>query len=154
MASNLDTVRESIIIQLPINKVYGFWRRLENLPLFMEHLQEVVKIDDVTYHWKAKAPLGMSAEWDAVITDEKENKLIKWSSKEGSEIENAGSVWFTEWREDNKDPASTLIEVEFYYKPPLGKLGALIASIFGENPQKQVKDDLQKLKLHLENELK
>lgn len=150
MTTNLDTVRESIMIKRPSTEVYTFWRQLENLPFFMEHLQEVTKINDRIYHWKAKAPLGTSAEWDAAIIEEKENKLIRWKSIEGSEIENAGAVWFTEWRVNEEGPPSTLVEVEFYYKPPLGKVGALIASLFGENPKQQVKDDLQKLKFHLE----
>jgi len=152
MASHVDTVRESILLKRSPHEVYSFWRCLENLPVFMDHLQDVRKTGNLTYHWKAKAPLGTSVEWDAIITEEKADQLIRWTSKAGSRIENAGAVWFTEWEINRKEPMCTLVEVEFYYKPPLGKVGVLIATIFGENPQQQVKDDLQKLKFHLENE--
>src|SRR6187549_3450237 len=32
-------VRESIRLELPVDEVYRFWRRLENLPQFMSHLE-------------------------------------------------------------------------------------------------------------------
>lgn len=151
MATTIEPVRESIVIELPPQEVFSFWRQLENLPVFMDHLQEVTRIGDKVYHWKAKAPLGTSAEWDAIITEEKENKLIRWQSIEGSEIENAGAVWFTELANKNDSMVpSTLVEVELSYKPPFGKLGSAIASLFGENPKQQIKDDLQKLKIFLE----
>jgi uncharacterized membrane protein len=34
-------VRESIRLEVPIAEVYGFWRRLENLPRFMTHLDRL-----------------------------------------------------------------------------------------------------------------
>src|ERR1041385_2253630 len=32
-------VRESIRIQRPVDELYSFWRRLENLPRFMNHIE-------------------------------------------------------------------------------------------------------------------
>src|SRR5262245_36669812 len=34
-------VRESIRLEVPIEDVYRFWRRLDNLPRFMRHLDRV-----------------------------------------------------------------------------------------------------------------
>lgn len=150
MTDTTEIVREAVTIQLPVDVVFQFWRQLENLPLFMDHLKEVTKVGTFIYHWKAKAPLGTSAEWDAIITEEKVNKVIRWQSLEGSEVENAGSVWFTQIQREASQPPSTLLEVELSYKPPFGKIGAAIASLFGENPKQQVKDDLKKLKAYLE----
>lgn len=149
--NNMLKVKESIIIATPPDEVFKFWRRLENLPVFMDHLKEVTKINNSIYHWRAKAPLGSSVEWDAVITNEIGDKLIQWESLENSEVQNSGSVWFTEWKDSNNPSSSTLLEVEMTYRPPFGKLGAAIATVFGENPQQQIKEDLQKLKTVLES---
>jgi uncharacterized membrane protein len=44
----------------------------------------------------------------------------------------------------------TEIHVELHYQPPGGKLGALAAKLFGEEPNQQVKGDLRRLKQVLE----
>jgi uncharacterized membrane protein len=142
-------VRETIVIDRPPEDIFRFWRRFENLPVFMDHLKEV-KLNHSIYHWKAKAPLGTSVEWDAIVTNEIENKMIQWKSTENSEVRNSGAVWFTHCMETNHPSASTLVEVELKYKPPFGKFGAAIASLFGENPAQQIKDDLHKLKVVME----
>jgi uncharacterized membrane protein len=60
-------VRESIRLEVPIADVYRFWRRLENLPQFMTHLDRVSEASDGTSHWVACEPAGMAVEWDAEI---------------------------------------------------------------------------------------
>lgn len=140
-------VQESTVIHVPVETVYGFWRNFENLPRFMDHLKSVTVIDNLKSHWVAKAPLGTSVEWDAIITQEQRNQLISWSSIEGSEIQNRGTVTFQE----TADGRGTLINVMLQYEPPLGKLGAIVAKLFGEEPQVQIKDDLQRLKEVMEN---
>lgn len=49
---SIDT---SVMINKPAADVYKFWRKLENLPLFMKHLQQVDVLDDKTSVWKANA---------------------------------------------------------------------------------------------------
>lgn len=139
-------VDRSITINRTAPEIYQFWRKLENLPTFMGHLQEVRRIDELRSHWVAKAPAGRTIEWDAEIVNEVENELIGWRSLEGSEIANAGSVHFT--------PApggrGTEVHVELRYDPPGGRAAAAIAKLFGEEPSIQVTDDLRKLKQLME----
>ncbi|WP_432326764.1 SRPBCC family protein [Mucilaginibacter sp. P25] len=40
----------------PRQKVYEFWRKLDNLPLFMKHLESVEVIDSKYSHWVLKLP--------------------------------------------------------------------------------------------------
>ena len=47
-------IRSTIIVNKPQNEVYAFWRRLENLPLFMRHLESVQEIDDKKSHGRQK----------------------------------------------------------------------------------------------------
>jgi uncharacterized membrane protein len=44
----------------------------------------------------------------------------------------------------------TEVQVELRYDPPGGKIGALIAKLFGEEPQQQVKGDLRRFKQVME----
>jgi uncharacterized membrane protein len=137
-------VDESITISKPVGEVYRFWRNLENLPQFMDHLESVATRDAGVSHWVAKGPAGMKVEWDARIINEVENKVIGWQSLEGSTVATAGSVTFTE------TPRGTELKVHFQYNPPGGKLGAAVARIFGEEPNQTVREDLRRLKRLLE----
>ena len=85
-----------MIIHKPVEEVFSFWRKLENLPLFMHHLESVTKDeeDERISHWVAKAPLGQKIEWDSEITDEKPNQLLAWQSLPNSQIIHFGQVEF------------------------------------------------------------
>jgi uncharacterized membrane protein len=137
-------VEESVTINKPVGEVFRFWRNLENLPQFMDHLESVSTRDAGVSHWVAKGPAGSKVEWDARIINEVENRVIGWQSLEGSTISTAGSVNFTE------SPRGTEVRVHFQYNPPGGKLGAAVARLFGEEPNQTVREDLRRLKRLLE----
>jgi uncharacterized membrane protein len=138
-------VTQSVIISRSPAEVYQFWRRLENLPRFMKHLETVEPIDDVRSRWVVKGPAGSEVEWRAKILVNRENEAISWESLPGAEVQNAGSVWF--------EPAGnggTEVRVILRYYPPAGRLGAAVAELFGEAPDQQLAEDLQRLKETLE----
>jgi uncharacterized membrane protein len=137
-------VEESVTLNTPIAEVYRFWRNFENLPQFMQHLESVAMREEGISHWVAKAPAGLTVAWDARIINEIDNKLIGWQSLDGSTISTAGSVNFDETAH------GTRVRVHLQYSPPGGKLGAAIATLFGEEPNRQVREDLRRFKALLE----
>ena len=137
-------VERSITVNRPQEEVYRFWRQLENLPRFMDHLESVTVLDEERSHWVAKAPAGTKVEWDASIQDEIENELIDWQSLPGSDVDNAGSVHFTPVGE------GTEVRVMLSYDPPAGKVGAAVAKLLGEEPEQQVEEDLRRFKQVME----
>jgi uncharacterized membrane protein len=139
-------VREAIRLEVPLADVYSFWRRLENLPRFMTHLNRVTETADGHSHWVAIGPAGLRVEWDAKIINEIENQLIAWQSLPGSEVVSAGSVNF----ESVRGGQSTQLSVHLQYAPPAGKTGALIASLFGHEASQVVREELRHLKQLLE----
>ena len=139
-------VRQSITVDRTPDEAYAYWRNLDQLPTFMEHLESVETRPDGTSHWKAKAPLGTSAEWDAEIIEDRPGERLAWRSIEGSGITNGGSV---EFRRAPRDQGTEVI-VEMSYEPPAGKLGAVVAKLLGEEPDVQVSDDLRRFKQLLE----
>ena len=141
-------VEESIVIDRTPDELYAYWRNLENLPRFMDHLESVTALGDRRSHWVARGPAGTRIEWDAEIHNEIENELLAWRSLPGSEVGNAGSVHFLPIAEGR----STEVRVVLSYEPPAGRLGAAIARLFGEEPSKQVSEDLQRFKEVMESE--
>jgi uncharacterized membrane protein len=138
-------VEESVIINNRTPQhLYSFWRNLGNLPRFMDHLESVTMQGATRSHWVAKAPAGMTVEWDAEIYNEKDSELIAWRSLPGSQVDNAGSVHFTPMGD------ATEVRVVLKYDPPGGVVGATIAKLFGEEPSQQIREDLRRFKQLME----
>jgi uncharacterized membrane protein len=139
-------VDKSVTIDVTPEKLYKFWIDFENLPRFMDHLEAVWMIGDHRYRWVARAPAGMSVEWDADVIEERPNEVVAWRSLPGSEIANEGSVRF----EPTDHGLGTIVHVSLKYYPPAGKIGAWIARLLGEEPGDQIESDLMHLKEILE----
>ncbi|XHR97599.1 SRPBCC family protein [Mucilaginibacter sp. UC70_90] len=88
-------IRSSFIVNKPRQKVYEFWRKLDNLPLFMKHLESVEVIDSKYSHWVLKLPKNVATiSWHAEIVHDEPNEVIGWSSLSDSMINNAGKIRF------------------------------------------------------------
>ena len=75
--SNVN-IRVTGIVNRPILQVYAFWRNLENLPKFMNHLDSVTTIDTKTSEWTAKGPFGVgTVTWKAEIVKDEKDKLFR-----------------------------------------------------------------------------
>ncbi|HEX8228971.1 MAG TPA: SRPBCC family protein [Chloroflexia bacterium] len=139
-------VRKTVTINRSAEELYNFWHNFENLPRFMQHLESVQVTTDGLSHWKAKAPVGQTVEWDARITEDEPNRLIGWQSLEGADVQNSGTVTFA--------PATggrgTVVQVNMQYDAPGGPLGVLIAKLFNEEPDMQVFEDLRAFKQVME----
>jgi uncharacterized membrane protein len=141
------SVEKSITLSAPAADAYRFWRNFENLPRVMRHLKSVRAIDDRRSHWVASAPAGLDIEWDAEITDERQDRKIAWRSLDNAEIENKGVVLF----EPVQDGNATELRVYLEYAPPAGKAGKAFAKLFGKDPEKMVEEDLRRFKSLIES---
>jgi uncharacterized membrane protein len=139
-------VEKSVTINQPAERLFQYWRNFENLPQIMQHLEAVQVLNEQRSHWRAKAPAGMTVEWDAEIITEEPNRLLGWRSVGDAQIPNAGSVRFDPLPNDR----GTIVKVALSYEPPGGKLGAWLAKLFGEEPEQQVADDLRRFKQMME----
>jgi uncharacterized membrane protein len=139
-------VEQVTTINKPVHEVYQFWRRFENLPRFMRHLESVESLGGNRSRWRAKAPVGMRVEWEAEILQERPDEWIAWRSIEGSDVPNSGSVRFT----PAPGARGTELRVQLQYSPPAGAVGRAVAKLFGEEPGQQIKEDLHRFKQLME----
>jgi len=140
-------IRSSFTVNKPRIEVYNFWRKLDNLPLFMNHLERVEILDDERSHWELKLPTGVgSVSWDAEIVKDIPGELIGWSSLPGSIIDNAGKVRFR----DSFDDKSTLIDVMITYQPPAGGFGASLAHVLNPLFKIMVDRDVRNFKQYMD----
>ena len=140
-------IRTGLIVNKPKEEVYAFWRKLENLPLFMKHLAVVTEIDQKHSHWEAEIPGGIGkVKWNAEIVKEEEGKLIGWQSVPGSMVNNAGKVSFR----DALGGEGTELDVVITYHAPAGELGAGIAKALNPVLEKMVRQDIMNFKEYIE----
>jgi uncharacterized membrane protein len=137
-------IETSVEIEAPVEKVYDYWKTLENLPQFMTNVEEIRPTGPDTTHWVVKGPLGTRLEFDAKTTQNKPNEAIGWNTENG-QVQTSGQVRFKKVDEDR-----TRVEVQMnYWDAPGGKAGE-VASRIVANPELMVQQDLRNLKEILE----
>jgi uncharacterized membrane protein len=140
-------IRTGLIVNKPRQEVYAFWRKLENLPLFMKHLADVTEIDQKNSHWEAEIPGGIGrVKWNAEIVKEQEGEFIGWQSVPNSMVDNAGKVSF----KDALGGEGTELDVVITYHAPAGYLGSGIAQKLNPMLEKMVRQDIMNFKEYIE----
>jgi uncharacterized membrane protein len=140
-------IKGTFTLNKPRSEVYAFWRKLENLALFMKHIESVTEQDSVHSTWKARVPGGVgTVTWKATITEDRPQELLSWASEPGSTIDTAGTVRF----KDAPTDRGTEIQVNMTYRLPAGDVGALAGKLFNPAVEKMMKEDLRRFKSILE----
>ena len=139
-------LKRSIIIDRPASDLYGFWRHFANLPRIADILESVEVLNDIRSRWTIAAPGEVPVQWDAEITKDLESEMIGWRSIEGSPIETAGYVRF----ESAPGQRGTLVRVALEYGLPAGRVGAIVATLFGKRPGAHVEEMLRRFKQVME----
>jgi uncharacterized membrane protein len=136
----------TVTVNADPQRLYQFWRSLDNLPKFMTHLNEVRVIDDTRSHWIAKGPVGTHVEWDAEIINDEPPHTIAWRTLENAEVEHTGSVRFIP-----VGKRGTQVKVRMEYLPPAGRFTNTFLKLIGQDPRTQIKDDLYRFKQLIES---
>jgi uncharacterized membrane protein len=147
MRESKHRIEGSITVNRPAEEVYSYWRNLENLPRFMEHLESVRETDKKRSHWVVKTPVGTKLEWDAEITEERPNEFIAWRSLPGAEIENEGRVEFKSASGGN----ATDVKIFMAYVPPGGMVGETAARLSESYTADKLKEEMSRFKQIVES---
>lgn len=139
-------LNESITVNRPVAEVWSFWRNLQNLPEFMDHLKEVKVIDSKRSHWVAEAPGDIKIEWDAEIVGERENEFIAWRSLPYSDIKTQGFVEFLQ----APGHKGTEIRVHMVYDLPGAGPAAGVKRLLENITFRQLRTELMRFKDRME----
>ena len=135
----------AVTINRPVAEVYAHFRDFSKLPTFMENVERIEVLDDKRSHWVVKAPAGRTVEWDAVVTEERKNALLAWTSAEGADVPNSGRVEFRD-----AGARGTVVTATIVYDPPAGVVGKIVAKMFQREPAIQARRDLRRFKQLME----
>jgi uncharacterized membrane protein len=143
--ADMNEVHERIAVRVPVHRAYLAWTQFDQFPTFMDNIESVEDLGDMRYRWKARGPMGATAEWDARITENIPNQIIAWRTDDDASLRVNGAVRFQE-----VSPDETLIDVNMGYEA--GGAGEAIAKLF-EKPEEQVREDLQRFKVYVEADI-
>jgi uncharacterized membrane protein len=131
----METIKESIEVNVPVSTAYNQWTQFEDFPKFMDGVKSVEQLDDTHLRWTAEVG-GETREWQAEIVEQVPDRKIAWRAVDGDGPN--GIVTFEPLGED-----TTLVTVEMSYEPDGLKeqLGAKIGL-----DSRQVREDLKRYK--------
>ena len=139
-------IKQHFIVNKPREEVYQFWRKLENLPLFMRHIESVEERDTIHSHWKARFSKNTPPiTWNAEIVRDIENNFIGWHSVRGSALDHGGKVEF-----NDAPGGGTELEVVFSYSSPIGGIGTGLAKQFSPALEEIIREDILYFKHFIE----
>lgn len=141
-ASRAVKIEHTVTVMRPAAELYAFWRDPVNVSRLIEFVESVEAVSETTARWRARGPGGLTVEWDAEIINDIPNELIAWKSTGDADIPNAGSIHFR----SAPDARGTEVRLVLEYEPPAGHLGAWVAKLLKENPDKQLRAALHRFK--------
>jgi uncharacterized membrane protein len=112
----------------------------------MENIESVTEFDGARSHWRVKAPLDSTVEWDSILVEDIPGEVIEWRSADGASVKNSGRIEFR----DSSNGRGTRVTATIAYDPPGGKLGRLFATLFQREPKVQARQDLRRFKQLME----
>ena len=127
-------------------EVFAFCRNFENLPFFLQDIDQVKVLSFQQAKWIVKPKRGPMIEWITQITDEESNEFIAWQSLQGSEILSSGSITFRKAPLDLGTEVSLILDYRIQDEPTLE-----LAAHFLERDFEELSfTELRRLKAYLE----
>lgn len=144
-------VDEVITITRPAQEVYTFWRNVSSISTACRRVR-AFPLDDTRSRWEVLPESGDGVallEWTSTLIDDVPGKLLTWRTSAGADVPSMGHVRFSPTASDR---GRTEVRVHLHYAPPLGRIGAAVASMAGPDPAVLVRESLQEIKRYLELE--
>ncbi|MFJ5710669.1 SRPBCC family protein [Streptomyces sp. NPDC093105] len=85
-------VRDTILVQAPLKRVYDQWTQFEEFPRFMHGVVAVRQTDERHLHWRTSIA-GVRREFDTEIVDQAPDERIAWRTV-GGDVRQRGVVTF------------------------------------------------------------
>jgi uncharacterized membrane protein len=139
-------IRTHVIVNKPRAEVYAFWRRFENWPLFMRHLENVDELDATTSAWKLRLPGDGDIRWEVKIVKEEKDVELSWTSVPGAAIGNTGKLNFSD-----TPGIGTRVDVMLSFHAPTGTIGEKLSRLLTPSFRDKVEADIYRFKRYMED---
>jgi uncharacterized protein YndB with AHSA1/START domain len=132
-------IERNVEIDAPVERVFDLFSDFESMPRWMKNIVEVRYTGRRHTRWIAGSPYSDHAEWEAETTAFEPDHRIAWRSVRG-DIRTEGEAVFEETRR-----GTTLLRVVLGWDPNNRGDGRVIRDAFGEDPARQLEENLERL---------
>ena len=139
----MASVTKEIIVNAPVEEVFGFWKNFENFPRFMENIESITVIGPEMTHWKMRGPSAFRSNGTPKRSPSKKTRKSPGSPPKAPSKRTAPFCS----RKSNPMATSSARKSPSVWntKPPAGALGEVVAKLLND-PEKQLEDDLMRFK--------
>lgn len=123
----------SITIPRPADDLRALWLSPKAQTRIWEHFAEVTAVNDRTADWTAHGPAGGAYRW-RTQTEETGTDQVRWSTLDGADVPNAGSLTFRPAPGDR----GTELHLTVRFDPPGGAVGQVVSKLFHIVPREIV----------------
>ncbi len=134
-------VEKTVMVNVPVARVYNQWTQFEDFPRFMGGVQSVTQLSDDRLEWVAEIA-GVRRQWEARILEQVPDRKIAWAATEGAT--NAGAVTFEDL---GGDQTSVTLVLEYEPEGVVEKVGDKLNVV-----ENQAERDLERFKEFIESE--
>jgi uncharacterized membrane protein len=121
-------------------ETYAFWRRVEEFPRFMRHLESVEPLDARRSRWVVGGPAGRTMTWETEIVEEEPENTVAWRTVGRSDVRHDGRVEF----DDATGNRGTVVSVRLTYRSPAHNGRSAFSKVFRHDPETQIRGDLRR----------
>jgi uncharacterized membrane protein len=140
-----ETVTGEVVIGRTVPDVYAFYRDFANLPRFVCDVVAVEYVGDRSYQWVVAGPLGARVTVTVRIVEERVDELIRFQTRGPAQLR-------AQWRLDFAavdDGRTTHVREQLTV--PLGAIGRSMLALIGKFPDREIRDNLNRLRQLLES---
>jgi uncharacterized membrane protein len=130
-ASERNTVEATVTIRRPVEKVFGFYQDFKNLPTFLGDVMAIEPTGPATSRWTIEGPFGIQTHWTIEVTEERENKLIRYETVTSPTTRTYWEIYF------EPGPEAGETQVREVMKAPGGKLVRAALALIGKYPPRR-----------------
>jgi uncharacterized membrane protein len=142
-------VHKTIIINRPVEEVFGVLADPASYPLFTDLVSSVRNLGDGRYQKTLAGPAGAEVTIEERITQYVPNEFIAFRSEPNSPLQYAGRARFVAL-----DDSTTKVEINATYNPPGGVLSHSFAWLAGLDLKSLIDDMMMRAKSYLETGIK
>lgn len=133
-------IRQSFVVNRSRKETYAFWRRVEEFPRFMRHLESVEPVDATRSRWLVGGPAGRTMTWETEIVEEEPGNTVAWRTVGRSDVRHDGRVEL----DDATGNRGTVVSVRLTYRAAAHNGRSAFSKVFRHDPETQIRGDLRR----------
>lgn len=133
--------RASVTIGRPADELRTLWLQPDTQARIWSHFAAVTPLDGEQSDWVASGPAGGDYRWRTRV-EESGRDALRWSSLDGADIANAGTLSFRPAPGDR----GTELHLHVGFNPPGGIVGKAVSKLFHIVPAEIVRKALYKFR--------